>query len=189
MNEKKELRKKLKSKRALAIAKHLNHAQDLIDKFPFNIEENIIIAGFYPILNEINILPLLQFLETKGAKLCLPRIDNEINGIEFREYKFGEMLEISKYGIQEPPKNKPILIPNWVFVPLLGYDKFGNRIGYGGGYYDRAIKKLRQNSKTIFIGIAFNEQEVSEIPTEIHDEKLDYILNPDGLRLLLNPPK
>lgn len=187
MNEKKEIRKKLKLKRAAAFCAHKNHAQDLIANFPFAIEKNLIIAGFIPFGDEINILPLLKFLENNGAQLCLPRINYEMNEINFHSYQSDDFLEISKFGIKEPAAIKNILIPNWVLVPLLGYDKFGFRIGYGGGYYDRAIKKLRETKNCKFIGIAFKEQEIDKIPIENHDERLDYILNPDGLQILLNP--
>lgn len=189
MYNKKELRKKLKEKRTLAFAAHINHAQDLIEIFPFEIAKNTIIAGFYPFGDEINILPLLKYLEENGEKICLPRINIINDEIDFHAFKFGDLLELSKFGICEPSIEKEILNPLLVLVPLLGFNKYGYRIGYGKGYYDKAIKKLRLNQNVKFIGIAFKEQEVENLPIENHDEKLDYIITPEGLYPISNQPK
>ena len=61
-------------------------------------------------------------------------------------------------------------------VPLVAFDKYLNRVGYGGGFYDRYIKKTKKNKKIVTIGFAFSFQEVKKIPADKYDKKLDYIL-------------
>jgi 5-formyltetrahydrofolate cyclo-ligase len=84
-------------------------------------------------------------------------------------------LTINKYGIPEPTSKK-IIYPNILLVPLLAFDKYLNRIGYGGGYYDRYIKKIKTKKKILTIGLAYSFQKVKEIPVNKYDKKLDYII-------------
>ena len=92
-------------------------------------------------------------------------------------------LTTNKFGIMEPT-NGDIIDPKWldlVIVPLLGFDKTGARLGMGGGYYDKAICKLKkkfdeEEKKFIAIGLAYSQQETIRIPYENHDERLDFII-------------
>lgn len=180
-NQKRELRKVLKKIRAQALINYHNYANEFVKYFPFNIDAQNIIAGYYPLEDEINILPLLQYFEKLGASICLPRINQLTDEVEFHQYQTGDLLDVSKYGINEPLKGAKIITPNIVLVPLLGFDKYGNRIGYGKGYYDKAIAKLRNITMAIYIGIAFEEQEIEKLPIDENDQRLDYVLTPSGL--------
>ena len=82
---------------------------------------------------------------------------------------------INEYGIPEPVSNK-IRYPDILLVPLVAFDSELNRIGYGGGFYDRYIKKIRKIKKIITIGLAFSFQKVNRIPTNKFDRKLDFII-------------
>ena len=82
----------------------------------------------------------------------------------------------NKLGLFEPHDTLPTATPNILLVPLLGFDRHGNRIGYGKGYYDNAIAYLRATSTILAIGVAFAEQEVELIPTQPHDQRLDWII-------------
>ena len=84
-------------------------------------------------------------------------------------------LMINRYGIPEPTSDK-ILYPSILLVPLVAFDKQFNRIGYGGGFYDRYIKKLKKNKNIITIGIAYSFQKVKKIPINKKDMKLDFII-------------
>ena len=84
-------------------------------------------------------------------------------------------LTINKYGIPEPITNK-IVYPNIIFVPLVAFDKNLNRVGYGGGFYDRYLKKIKKNKKTITIGLAYNFQKIKKVPTNKYDIKLDFVV-------------
>jgi 5-formyltetrahydrofolate cyclo-ligase len=84
-------------------------------------------------------------------------------------------LVINKYGIPEPVSNK-IVYPDILLVPLVAFDKKLNRIGYGGGFYDRYLKRLKRIKKIITIGLAYSFQEVKKIPINDYDIKLDFII-------------
>ena len=95
--------------------------------------------------------------------------------MDFFNWSTKEPLSINKYGIPEPISNK-VNYPGILLVPLVAFDKNFNRIGYGGGFYDRYIKKIKKNKKIITIGLAYSFQKVKKIPTNKNDVKLDYIL-------------
>ena len=84
-------------------------------------------------------------------------------------------LQINKYGIPEPASGKKI-VPNILLVPLVAFDKNCNRIGYGGGFYDRYIKKIKKIKKIITIGLAYSFQRINQIPADKYDVKLDFIV-------------
>ncbi len=170
------LRKNAKARRLELFQNNDDASNKLFANFNFTISENDIVSGFIPIGSEIDPCNLMREIAKMGAKLCLPRINSDTNNIDFHEYKFGDQLEIGKMGLQEPFANKQTLDPDIIFVPLLAFDENLYRLGYGGGYYDRAIAKLRQIKKIITIGIGFDEQKIDNVPIEPHDEKLDYIL-------------
>ena len=95
--------------------------------------------------------------------------------MEFYKYSFKDQLYLNKYGIPEPKKNK-IVYPDFLFVPLVGFDHRLYRLGYGGGYYDRYLNKLEKTKNFISIGLAFSFQKIKIIPTNKHDKKLDIIM-------------
>ena len=94
--------------------------------------------------------------------------------MEFHEYKTTDPLYVNKYGIPEPQIKKKI-IPNVLLIPLVAFDKKLNRLGYGGGFYDRFIERTSKIS-LIKIGLAFSHQRVENVPTEKFDKKLDFII-------------
>ena len=152
-------------------------------KFPFskifneikkkNIK-NKIIGGYYPINFEIDILDFLSNIENKCSQVSLPVI-SENNQMDFYKWSYNDLLELNKFGIPEPLKNKKV-IPDIVFLPLVAFDKRLYRIGYGGGYYDRYIEKLTTRKKTLKIGIAHSSQKINRVPTNKYDRKLDMVI-------------
>ena len=95
--------------------------------------------------------------------------------MNFFRWSTKEPLEINKFGIPEPSSNK-IMYPSILLVPLVAFDKHFNRIGYGGGFYDRYIKKNRESKKIITIGLAYSFQKVKKVPVNNYDIKLDFII-------------
>lgn len=170
---KNELRKIAKKKRS-QINKP-DAGQRLCDNFLKNIrlKPNNVIASYHPTQSEIDVMPLNLKLIDLGYRLCLPVTDGDI--LKFYEWNGKAELALGKYGIKTPKSNTQNLIPNYVIVPMLAFDSSKNRLGYGGGYYDRALSNL----SAIKIGVAFEEQEFPEIHSEITDVKLDYIVT-DG---------
>ena len=110
-----------------------------------------------------------------SIKISLPVIDQNTCELLFSKYDDKKNLRKNKLGIIEPIKLKNIT-PDIIFVPMLGFDRDLNRLGYGKGYYDRTISKLRKLKKIFVIGLAYDNQMVQNIPTENHDEKMDIIL-------------
>ncbi|WP_407922196.1 5-formyltetrahydrofolate cyclo-ligase [Aureimonas psammosilenae] len=135
----------------------------------------IVASGYLPIHSEIDIRPSMQHLARRGARLCLPAI---VKGeLEFREFREGASLEPQGFGTYAPGPQEAILKPWLMLVPLAAFDRRCHRIGYGRGYYDRAIAKLRAKGLTpLTIGTAFAVQEVERVPDEPHDVALDFIV-------------
>ena len=96
--------------------------------------------------------------------------------MDFFRWSTKDPLAINKYGIPEPISDK-IIYPNILLVPLVAFDKNFNRIGYGGGFYDRYIKRIKKNKSIITIGLAFSFQKVKKIPINKHDIKLDFVVS------------
>ena len=132
------------------------------------------IGGYYPCNYEIDDLEILNFLRNKRAHISLP-IVRENNQMDFFQWINEEPLKINKYGIAEPISLKKIY-PDIIFIPLVAYDKNLNRLGYGGGFYDRYIEKIVKVKKIIKIGLAFSYQELKVIPISKFDKKLDFII-------------
>jgi len=132
------------------------------------------IGGYYPINFEVDDLKLLKKFEKNKFNISLPVIKKNFQ-IDFYKWSFFDLLKINKYGIPEP-ETKDIVYPDVILVPLVAFDKNLNRLGYGGGYYDRLIKKLSNKKKIIKIGLAFSFQKIDKVPISRHDQKLDYIV-------------
>ena len=140
-----------------------------IDKLNFKS-----IGGYYPSNYEIDDLDILDLLEKKKFKISLPIIkkDNQMN---FYSWSRNDPLKINKFGIPEPVSSK-IFYPDILLVPLVAYDVSLNRLGYGGGYYDRYIEKIEKVKKVLKIGLAFSFQKISSIPINQYDKRLDFIV-------------
>jgi len=140
-----------------------------IDKLNFKS-----IGGYYPSNYEIDDLDILDLLEKKNFKVSLPIIkkDNQMN---FYSWSRNDPLKINKFGIPEPVSSK-IFYPDILLVPLVAYDVSLNRLGYGGGYYDRYIEKIEKVKKVVKIGLAFSFQKITSIPINQYDKRLDFIV-------------
>ena len=177
------LRKKsilLRKKKHLKVKSlNFNILFNLIKKH-FN-KKKITIAGYYPSNYEVNVLKFLAEAYKKNFKITLPVIKSA-NRMCFKSWASMEPLSINKFGILEPKESNREIIPDLIMVPLVAFDKHLNRIGYGKGYYDRYLKKIRNIKKnTIFLGIAYSYQKCGIIPVNRHDFKLDYIFTERGI--------
>lgn len=140
------------------------------------------VAGFWPIRSEIDPRPLMFALKEHGKKLALPAIIDK-QTILFRCFDNNDDLIDMEFGTCGPSSHAPVVTPETILVPLSAFDNRGNRIGYGAGYYDRAIASLIKNGhKPLLIGLGFNCQEVPLIPTQPHDQPLAMMLTESGLR-------
>jgi len=152
-------------------------AEEEIDFVPGSV-----VSGFWPMRSEVDVRPLMFALREKGARLCLPAILDKTT-IVFRELVRGAAMVDMGFGTAGPDEDAEVLDPSIMLIPLAAFDARGHRIGYGAGYYDRAIARLKENGHAPrLIGIAFNCQEVPEVPDEWHDVIIPEILTESGLR-------
>lgn len=143
-----------------------------------------IVSGFLPIRSEPDVRPLMSHLKAGGARLCLPVVLDR-QTIAFRELLPDAELVDTGFGTRGPGPTAALLDPDIMLLPLSAFDAAGNRIGYGAGHYDRAIASARQKGRIPrLIGIAFDCQEVPEVPFEPHDVALDAVITESGYRRL-----
>jgi 5-formyltetrahydrofolate cyclo-ligase len=146
------------------------------------IEPGQTVSGFWPMRSEADIRPLMFALREKGARLALPAILDKTT-IVFRELVRGADMIDMGFGTVGPGPEAEVLDPALMLVPLAAFDGRGHRIGYGAGYYDRAITRLVERGlRPKLIGIAFDCQRVDQVPDEAHDVALDAALTESGLR-------
>ena len=173
-----ELRKAALARRdALAPAERQAAAEAVATRaFPLPIAPGAIVSGFSPLKSEINPLPLLRKLAAAGARLALPVVAGRGKPLIMRTYAFGQPLSAGVWGIREPREDAPEVEPDILIVPLIAFDRRGNRIGYGAGYYDLTIDRLRGLKAITAVGIAYAAQEVAQVPTTARDARLDLVL-------------
>ena len=146
-------------------------------EFPLAIAPGAIVSGFMPLKSEINPLPLMQKLAGQGARLALPAIAGRGQPLILRAWEPGAPLERGQWGIREPTADAAEVEPDILLVPLLAFDRAGHRIGYGAGYYDLTIARLRARKAAVMaVGVAFAIQEVAAIPATPRDARLDLVL-------------
>ena len=173
--QKKKLRKKI-----LKIRKRINPNTN---KISFNKIFDLIkkqkravkyIGGYFPVNNEIDDLEILKKFEEKKYIVSLPIIKKNFD-MDFYKFSFYEPFIINKYGIPEPKKTR-VIYPDVILIPMVAFDKKLNRLGYGGGYYDRIIYKLMKKKKFLKVGLAFSRQLINKLPVSKYDRKMDYIV-------------
>ena len=139
-----------------------------------------VVSGFLPIGEEIDPAPLLARLLGEGFLTSLPVMEGKGRPLVFRAWMPGEALSEVTWGIREPLPSAPLVDPDVVLGPLLAFDAQGYRLGYGGGFYDRTLARLRAIKRVVSIGLAYDEQKVDAVPHLDYDERLDWVLTPSG---------
>ena len=170
-----KLRKKIiniRKKKYFEIKIGKNIIDNLSNKI--NLSKNKIIGGYFPINFEIDCLQILKKFYSKGYGISLPIIKRN-HQMDFYKWCPNDPLTTSSFGIPQPLKLKKVY-PDIIFVPMVAFDKYRNRIGYGGGFYDRYLEKISQIKKCTTIGLAFSHQKVNKINIDNFDRKLDLIL-------------
>jgi 5-formyltetrahydrofolate cyclo-ligase len=128
--------------------------------------------------NEVNTLPIIEYFIEKKINFCYPVIIQKDCELRFVKHYDGQLFKASKIfkNILEPENGKEV-IPDYIIMPLLAFDKKRNRLGMGGGFFDRTIDKFNKvGKKFISIGIAYDLQRYNgELPTEKTDQSLDFI--------------
>ena len=172
---KSKLRKKVLKIRKIAYKNNLkidfNKILNLIKKNNLNKKS---IGGYFPVNYEVDDLEILNEFDKKNYQVSLPVIKKNFQ-MDFYKWSFSDPMKINQHGIPEPSSKKKIY-PDIILIPLVAFDNNLNRLGYGGGYYDRAIEKLSRRKKILKIGLAFSVQKINNVPVTRYDKKLDYIV-------------
>jgi len=138
--------------------------------------QNSIISAFHSFDTEISTFELFDKLVAEGWITALPVVVAKNTPLVFRQWAPGEALVLGRWNIKVPPEGAPEVLPDVLLVPLLAFDRKGFRLGYGGGFYDRTLEKLRALKSVTAIGVAYAGQEVDAVPHEEFDQRLDWIM-------------
>ena len=144
---------------------------------------NAVVGGYWPIGTEIDVRPLLEALDARGHTCSLPVVHGG-RPLTFHRWRPNDQLVRGVFDIQVPDHHTPTVDPDVFLAPLLAFDAKGNRIGYGGGYYDRTIPALRAKKPLLVVGIAYAAQEVERVPTDKFDQRLDWIVTEKAARFI-----
>lgn len=134
-----------------------------------------IISAYLPIRSEISPLYMMRYLHAHGQRICVPVIEAPARPLRFRAWSPNVQLEAREFGVEVPVEGD-WLTPEIVIAPLLAFDKKGRRLGYGGGFYDRTLEKLRAEGAVHYCGLAYDAQEIKRVPSEATDLRLDAIV-------------
>ncbi len=155
---------------------------ELIRHFPAPDFKDFVVGGFWPIQSELDLRPLMSALEAMGHKLALPCTPRPGNPLTFRAWSTSDALKKGPHNTREPFADKEELFPDLVFVPLLAFTERGERLGYGGGFYDRTLAKLRARKKVFACGVAYAAQQADHLPVGPHDAPLSGMLTEKEFR-------
>lgn len=189
--DKSALRRTARAARALLAAQCPGYAAHVVrcwERAGLFLPPHAVVAGYAAMTSgadrEADPSVLMQYLAGRGHRLVLPQVRGKGTALVFRRWQPGAPLVAGVFGTREPPDSAPEEIPDVLLVPLLAFDRQGYRLGYGGGYYDRTLMKLRASRRPLAIGLAFDGQEVAAVPHDDFDQRLDMILTEAALRSL-----
>ena len=137
-------------------------------------------SGYRRIRTELDPEPLMLALIEAGWRLSVPVIEGRGLPLRFREWRPGVRMRPGPFGAQVPDEGD-WLEPGLLIVPLLAFDGAGRRLGYGGGFYDRTIARLRAAGPVRAVGFGYAAQEVGEVPADATDARLDAIVTEAGV--------
>ncbi|BDX05831.1 5-formyltetrahydrofolate cyclo-ligase [Planctobacterium marinum] len=188
-SERKQLRQQLrKARQSLSTEQQQDASIKLLNNIVANnIVDNAQICAFYLANDgELNPKPLIEYCWSKGVKTSLPVIHPFAKGhLLFLQYSANSKMCSNQYGIDEPVCELPDIVPltqhQLIFTPLVGFDLNGNRLGMGGGYYDRTLSSLKQQANISLIGLAHDCQQVDALPQENWDIPVNKIITPSRI--------
>lgn len=180
-DNKRDLRRRMRAKR-IKLAHEFPHAAErVVEQLPDNrLPAFASFAGYYALGAELNPSPLIRRLAGMGAFFALPVCEGPDRPLLFRMWESRDRLTPDALGVPSPPPWAQMMHPDLVIAPLLAFDRKGGRLGQGGGHYDRTLQGLRANKKVFVLGLAYAGQELPEVPTDSHDQRLDAILTETG---------
>jgi 5-formyltetrahydrofolate cyclo-ligase len=178
-DDKDGLRRAALARRDALPVEHRRAAAEAIAARPLPVAagpHGLIVSGYLPIRSECDPQPLMRRLIGAGALLALPCMAGRGEPLVMRAWRFGDPLVACRWGLCEPPADAPEVLPDILLVPLAAFDRAGHRVGYGAGYYDMTITRLRGLKPITAIGIAYAMQEVPSVPASERDARLDLVV-------------
>lgn len=146
------------------------------------IPRGSVVGAYVAMAGEADPHLILKKLAAADCTFAFPRVVAKRRPLEFHHWKPSCELVKSAFGVLEPASDWPRAQPSVLLVPMLAFDADGYRLGYGGGFYDMTLGALRATGDIRAIGVAFAGQEVTALPHEAHDQKLDMIVTEEGVR-------
>ena len=135
-----------------------------------------VVAGFWPLAGEIDVLPLMHTLIDRDHLVALPVTPKIGNPLSFRLWRPSDVLITERFGTMYSVGE--LTVPDYLLVPMLAFDRRGGRLGYGGGFYDRTLAGL---PAATVVGCAFAAQELDEVPMGPYDVRLAAIATENGV--------
>ena len=179
MNDKNSIRKKIKVLRRKNYSLDENAPWKAAKNFFFYLNKNIKSIGLYwPMLYELDTRPLIKLLLEKKIDIYLPSVSS--NQLKFFQWKLNDSLTYNNLKFYEPKKNSKKKNLDLIIVPMLAFDKKGYRLGYGKGFYDRFFEK---NKNLVYLGYAYEFQEVSYLPSECFDLRCNAIITNQSIKV------
>lgn len=177
---KQSLRDEAAARRAVAHGARSDTAGTaLADRFRAAFSDRLsgaVVSLYWPMRDEIDVRALIGALAADGAQTALPVMAGPDAALIFRAWRIGDVLVPGVFGVHEPVGDASVMVPDIVVAPLLAFDAAGNRLGYGGGYYDRTLRDLRAGRDIVAVGVGYDEQEFHGVPGDTGDEILDMIV-------------
>lgn len=166
----------------------LDAARDAVGHFLEHVPlgKGEVVAAYWPIRDELDIKDLIVKLMDSGQPVALPVVLGDEEPLELRLWEEGSPLYEAGFGTLAPADSAPRVVPDVFLMPMLGFDRHGTRLGYGGGYYDRTLARLQKRPR--LVGFAFARQEIDHIPRQAHDVPLDAIVTELGVRVFTKVP-
>ena len=179
---KESLRKQALERRAPLKSQVPDLSRALADNFVTRvpIPPGAVVSAYFAIGDEADPAPLIELLRARGHKIVLPRVAGRGKPLDFHLYEEGAKLVPGGFGLSEPARDWPLLDPDVLAVPLLAFDAHGYRIGYGAGFYDRTLQRLRASKTVIAASYCFSIQEFADVPHDENDQRLDWIVTEKG---------
>ena len=146
-----------------------------------------IVSAFHPLRDEPDTLTLLEVLAKEGFATALPLVARRGSSLIFRSWRPGEAKRAGSMSIREPLEDASVVDPDLLFVPLACFDRRGHRLGYGAGYYDLTLARLRATKPIHAVGVAYGVCEVPAVPYEAHDQTLDAVVTEQETVLFTQP--
>jgi len=171
-------RKRIHRQIGLKVARSITNQMNIARNLGLEIGPKIVVSGYWPVKDELDTRILMKSLHEEKVLCTLPIMRGKNMTLNFRQWKPGDILQEVSFGVSEPTSDKPLLVPNIILLPLLAVDYEGNRLGYGGGYYDSTLLQLRHQSghRLVAVGLAYEAQLIPNVPNDQSDAKIDWLV-------------